>query len=167
MHLLPNISVVTKESTDKSKYPIVPYNKFKACGCDCMLKQGSNKLIEKTDEDLFKFEGLLTYDKEITQPDFIDKYKLKDTSVSPLHAFVRIIIPKGNTVAFFANMNCISESQETEKFLNETWIKTTWRLDDSVEAIFTNIMLNRTKALTGGRDGHDSKNGFYKDLYDS
>ena len=36
-----------------------------------------------------------------------------------------------------------------------------------MEAMITNLMVNKTKALTGGRDGHDSKCWFYKEnLYD-
>ena len=44
IHLLPNISVVTKASSNISNYPIVPYNDFKSCGCACMLEQGSYKI---------------------------------------------------------------------------------------------------------------------------
>ena len=36
-------------------------------------------------------------------------------------------------------------------------------MDGSVESVITNLMVNRTIAFTGGRDGHDSKCWFFKD----
>ena len=80
--------------------------------------------------------------------------------VAPFHAFVRINRPDGNKDEFFANMTC-SESNVTDAD-RVTLISTTWSLNNSMEAIVANVMVNKTKALTGGRDGHDSNNWFYR-----
>lgn len=77
--------------------------------------------------------------------------------MAPFHAIFQINTPNGDNKAFFVNMTC-SESQQRD------WMKTTWYLDDSVETMVADFIVNRTKAITKGRDGADSKNGFYKIL---
>ena len=105
-------------------------------------------------------EGLFTYDQDINIYDFTNKYSLRDTTLAPFHAFVRMNTPYGVKNTFFANMTC-SESQVTDPYFGNTFMSTTWSFDSSVEAMITDVMVNRTKAFTGGRDGHDSKCGFY------
>lgn len=131
------------------------------------MEQGSYEPIERDAEFFFKLEGLFTYDQDIGSEDFIDKYSLEGTTVSPFHTFVRINSPAGVKYAFYANMTCISESQVYDPIYGDTWVSTTWSLNSSVEAMVANAMVNRTKAVTGGRDGHDSNNWFFKEsLYD-
>ena len=48
-HVLPNITVVTKEYPNKSKYPVVNRFGSKACGCPCMLDLGSYEMKENID----------------------------------------------------------------------------------------------------------------------
>ena len=86
---------------------------------------------------------------------------MRGTTLAPIHAFVQFNSPSGFKNAFFANMTC-SESQVYDPFYKITWKKTTWSFDDSMEKMVANLMVNGTKAVTGGRDGNDSNCWFYK-----
>lgn len=82
--------------------------------------------------------------------------------MAPFHSFVGINVPNGDKKAFFVNMTC-TESKVIDPN-NPTWKRTTWSLDDSVEAIITDVMINRTKAITGGRADGNSNCWLYKNL---
>ena len=60
-----------------------------------------------------------------------------------------------------------SESQVYDPYTNSTWTKTSWALNSKDEANVTEVTVKRMMAITGDRDGSDTKNGLFKYNYDT